>query len=414
MSQSGGQPRLSVLRALWDQRNYRLLWIGQTLSIMGDSMIWVAAALYITTTTGSTRDVGIVLAAGSAALVIFLLFGGVWADRRPRQRIMIGSDLIRATVQTLLAALIFTGEPPLWLFACLVAVFGAASACFQPAYTGLVPQTVPEEMIQVAQGVAHTSHYVAAFIGPGIATLLALHAGFGWVYAIDAATFVVSALLLVWIVPRPRATVDDAPAQSMRHELVAGFREVRSRAWVWVTLLVALVAVMAALGPFQALGATVARDTHNEISIFGWFQVASGIGAILGAASAVRWRPRFPMRTATAWILAWPASIAVYALGAPTWVTLGAGVVSGFGSSIFLVQWETALAQRIPPGSLSRVSSYDWMVSLALLPVGYLGAGFLAEHFDAASVLLSGATLGVVAVAAGLLSHELRNLRRID
>lgn len=402
------------MRALWDERNYRLLWIGQSLSIMGDSMIWVAAALYITTTTGSTRDVGIVLAAGSATLVVFLLFGGVWADRRPRQRIMIGSDLIRATVQTILAALIFAGSPPLWLFACLVAVFGAASAFFQPAYTGLVPQTVPEELIQEAQGVAHTSHYVASFIGPGIATLLALHAGFGWVYAIDAATFVVSAVLLARIVPRRRASADVAPVESMRHELVAGFREVRTRAWVWVTLLVALVSVMAALGPFQALGATVARDLHHDIAVFGWFQVASGIGAILGAASAVRWRPRHPMRTATVWILAWPASIGIYALEAPVPLILAAGLLSGFGSSTFLVHWETALAQRIPPSALSRVSSYDWMVSLALLPVGFLGSGILAEHFDASTVLLTGAVLGVAAVGAGLFSSELRNLRRID
>jgi MFS family permease len=414
MSPPDARPRLGVLQSLWSERNYRRLWVGQTLSIMGDSMIWVTAALYITTTTGSTRDVGIVLAAGSAALVLFLLVGGVWADRRPRQRIMIGSDLIRATVQTILAALIFAGEPPLWLFACLVAVFGAAEAFFQPAYAGLVPQTVPEELIQEAQGVAHTSHYVASFVGPGVATLIALHAGFGWVYAIDAGTFVLSAAMLARIVPRPRSSPDAAPAESMRHELVTGFHEVRSRAWVWVTLLMALIAVMAALGPFQALGATVARDTYHQISLFGWFQVASGIGAIIGAGAAVRWRPRHPLRTGTLWIFAWPASIAVYAMGPPVWVTLAAGLVSGFGSSTFLVHWETALAQRIPPNALSRVSSYDWMVSLGLLPVGFLGAGLLAERFDAATVLLCGAVAGMVAVAAGLLSSELRNLRRID
>ncbi len=404
----------SLLFALWRERNFRLLWIGQSLSMVGDSMIWVTAALYVTTTTGSTGDVGIVLAAGTAALVVFILFGGVWADRLPRQRIMIASDLARATVQVTIATLIFVGRPPLWLFAVLVALFGAAEAFFRPAYAGIVPQTIPEDMIQRAQGVAHTSHYVAGFIGPGIATLLALNVGFGWVYLIDAATFIVSAWTLSKLVPRERGSQQPAAQESVWRELVAGFREVRERAWVWATLLMALVSVMAALGPFQALGAIVARNIHDQVAMFGWFQVASGVGSIVGAASAIRWRPRFPMRVGTLLMVIWPASMVVYASGAPIWLTLMAGVAGGIGFSIFLVIWETALAERIPPTSLSRVSSYDWMVSLALLPVGYLGAGFLGETFDPRIVLLCGAAIAVVVTPLALLSRELRDLPRID
>ena len=404
---------MTSVRLLWQYKDFRWLWLGQSLSSIGDQMIVIVIALFVVDQTGSSRDLGIVLAAQTAPLVLLVLVGGVWADRLPRQRIMIASDLARFAVQATVATLVFAGDVPIWLLATLAACFGAAEAFFRPAYTGLIPQTVPEELIQPAQALTHASHNIARFVGPALATVLSLGAGFGWAYAFDAATFLVSAGLLVLVRARSRGVVA-VERRSMRAELGEGFREVRSRSWVWATLLSALVVVGAGIAPFAAVGAVVARDEYGSTAVFGWLQVAAGVGTILGALVGIRWRPARPMLAATLLVSTWPVGIGLFALGVSLWVLLPVMVFNGIAFTLFIIWWETALAERVPPAALSRVSSYDWMVSLALLPVGYLVAGILADHFEPASVLLGGCIIAAVAGPMALLSSELRGLRRAD
>ncbi len=375
-------------------------------------MIIIVIALFVVDQTGSARDLGIVLAAQTAPLVLLILIGGVWADRLPRQRIMIASDLARFVVQATVAALVFAGDVPIWLLATLAACFGAAEAFFRPAYTGLIPQTVPEELIQQAQALTQTSYNVAGFIGPALATLLALGAGFGWAYLFDAVTFLVSAALLVPVSARPRGEATTA-RRSMRAELAEGFLQVRSRAWVWVTLLTALVVVFVGVAPFFAVGAVVARDEYGSSGVFGWLEVAAGVGTIAGSLFGLRWRPERPLAVGIMLVSIWPVPVGMFALGMPLGIVLPAMALNGAGLTLFLVLWETALAERIPPDALSRVSSYDWMVSLALLPVGYLLAGILADRFDASRVLLIGCAVAALAGPAALLSRDLRSLRKI-
>ena len=345
--------------------------------------------------------------------MLLILIGGVWADRLPRQRIMIASDLARFVVQATVATLVFAGDVPIWLLATLAACFGAAEAFFRPAYTGLIPQTVPEELIQQAQALTLTSYNVAGFIGPALATLLALGAGFGWAYLFDAVTFLVSAALLLLVRARARGEAPTMERRSMRAELAEGFREVRSRAWVWVTLLTALVVVFVGVAPFFAVGAVIARDEYGSSGVFGWLEVAAGVGTIAGALFGLRWRPERPLAVGIMLVSIWPVPVGMFALGLPLWMVLPAMALSGGGFTLFLVLWETALAERIPPDALSRVSSYDWMVSLALLPVGYLLAGILADRFDASAVLLTGCAVAALAGPAALLSRDLRSLRKI-
>jgi MFS family permease len=408
-----GDDVLTAVRALWQHKDFRWLWLGQSLSSIGDQMIIIVVALYVVDQTGSARDLGIVLAAQTAPLVLLILVGGVWADRLPRQRIMIASDLARFAVQATVASLVFAGDVPIWLLATLAACFGAAEAFFQPAYTGLIPQTVPEDLIQQAQALTHASQNIARFVGPAIATLLALGAGFGWAYSFDAATFLVSAGLLMMVRARTRGE-RSVERRSMRFELREGFREVRSRAWVWATLLSALVVVATGVAPFAAVGAVVARDEYGSSAVFGWLQVAAGVGTIVGALVGLRWRPVHPMRAATLLISTWPIGVGLFALGISLWVLVPVMALNGLAFTLFIVWWETALAERIPPEALSRVSSYDWMVSLALLPIGYLVAGVLADRFDPAAVLLGGAVIAAIAGPMALLSRELRHLRRTD
>ena len=403
---------VNAVRRLWGHRDFRWLWLSQSLSSVGDRMIIIVVALFVVEQTGSARDLGIVLAAQTAPFVVLLLLGGVWADRLPRQRIMVGSDVVRFAIQALTAGLIFAGDVPIWLLATLGAGFGAAEAFFRPAYTGLIPQTVPEDLIQEAQALTQTSNNVARFVGPALATAIALGAGFGWAYLIDAATFLVSALLLLLVRARVRDPAAAAPRGSLRAELAGGYREVRTRAWVWVTLLGGLVLVFASVAPFFALGAVVARDQYGSSVVFGWLDVAAGVGTIVGALVGIRWRPLRPVASAWMMLGLWPVVIAMFALGLPLGIVLPGMGLAGFAVTLFMVWWETALAERIPPSALSRVSSYDWMVSSSLLPVGYLLSGVLAERLDAATVLAVGCAIGFVAAPLALASRQLRAVRR--
>src|SRR3977135_324520 len=183
---------LRVLR----HRDFRLWFLGQSASMVGDRVVVVAIALFITQTTGSVTDLSIVLAAQSLPLVGLLLFGGVWADRLPRHRIIIATDVVGAGLHAGLAVLIVSGAVRIWQLVLIEAAFGGAQAFFQPAYSGLIPQTVPEGLIQEARALTESVEDLAYLLGPALATALVLGIGAWEAFAFDACTFVVSALLI--------------------------------------------------------------------------------------------------------------------------------------------------------------------------------------------------------------------------
>ena len=374
-------------------RDFRYLWLGQTASVIGDRMIVVAIALYLTD-VGSPSDVGVVLAANMTPFVLLLLIGGVWADRLPRHQLMVATDVVRFGLHALLAALIFAGDVPVWQIAVIEALFGAAMAFSRPAYTGLLPQTVPEEDIQPAQALTGITNTVSQFIGPALATGLVLGAGAGWAFALDALTFLVSAALLLRVRPRPRGEARERA--SLLREAGEGWQAVRERSWVLAIICGAAFVVLLTLGPLTTLGPAVADELHGSTGIYGWLMAAFGAGTIGGSVAASRWRPRHPLRVGQALIVAYSGSVAVFAAGAPV---AGAGlafVLGGFSVGVFGVLWETALAEHIPPHLLSRVGAYDWLGSMALVPVAYLLAGPLGESLGGPEVLLAGALVGVV------------------
>jgi predicted MFS family arabinose efflux permease len=393
------------------QRDFFNLLVGQAASTIGDRIVFVALALYVTD-IGSPTGVGIVLAAHTLPLVGFLLIGGVWADRLPRHRVMIATDLIRFALHATLAALIFTGAVEIWHIVVIEALFGTAEAFFRPAYTGLVPQTVPEGMIQDARAAGSTVETVAEFAGPALATVLVLGLGAGWAFALDAATFLVSAWFLTRVRPRERGA---PPArQTLLAELREGYAEVRSRAWIWVTVVAFAVALLLSFGPWTTLGPTIADDEYGSAGVFGLLAAAMGAGTMLGALLGFRWRPLHPMRAGFLWCLPWPAVTVAFALGAPLVLLVPLFAAAGVGLSLFGIWWDTALAERVPPHTLSRVSAYDWMGSLALLPLGYLLAGPLGEALGSSLVLGVGSACATLVLAAGLAVRETWTLRRLE
>lgn len=401
--------RVSVLRG----REFRLLFAGQSVSVVGDRLVMVAMPFAVLSIPGAgLGDVALVLGASALSLALFVLLGGVWGDRLPRQRTMLLSDLVRGLAQGLTAALLLTGTAQVWQLAALQMLYGGAEAFFRPAALGLVPQVVEPSEIQAANALMGLSANVGMVAGPAVAGVLVATAGAGTALAVDAGTFLVSAFALSML--RPRALVRTGARQPFRAELIGGWREVRSRTWVW-SLILSFSAYHALVLPaLFVLGPAVSNSDRGGAAAWGLISAGFGVGAVAGSVLALRWRPRRPGITVLAGLGlgATQSLIVVSPLSTPVVAVLealtGVGVVVGF------TVWETALQERIPAGSQSRVSSFDYLGTLSLMPVGYLLIGPLAAALGntPTAALATLTTLGIaVAVAAG---QDVRGLRRVS
>jgi MFS family permease len=394
-----------------EERPFRLLWLGRTSSALGDALIPVALAFaVIEQLDGSAGDLGLVLAAFSLTRVGFTLIGGVWADRLQRRLVMLVCDAIRAAVEVFTFSMLLAGAMELWMFAVTAALFGAASAFFGPASTGLIAETVSRPRLQQANALMGLSESGASIVGPALSG--AIVAGFGaeWVFALDALTFAASFAFLAAIRIAPRSLPERMHFLS---DLAAGWKEVLARRWLCVALIVFGLSNMAAsvvwvLGPLlfeEELGGSA-----------GW-GVALGIGAagaVLGGVVALRWRPRRPLlASAVVWsATALPA--AALADLQPTLVIGLAFAASFAGVALGNAIWEALLQEQVPNEVLARVSSYDWLVSLIFQPLGFALAGPVAAGIGTDVTLWSAAALGLGVHAGLLLLPDARKLRRLD
>jgi predicted MFS family arabinose efflux permease len=397
---------LGVLR----HKDFKFLFFGQSASAIGDQVVIVALALYITQRTGSPTDLGLVLAAQSLPLIALVLFGGVWADRLPRHRIMTAADYARALLHGILAVSIVLGGASVVEMIVIEALFGAARAFFQPAYSGLLPQTIPDALAQDARALSSTTENLAMLIGPALGAAMVLTLGAGAAFALDAATFLLSAELLRHI--RPRARGDAPPPQrtTVIADLRAGWHEVRSRTWVWATIAAFTVAVLCAYAQWYALAPLVSRQLYGSAGIFGLLESVAGGGAVVGALVGIRWRPRRPMVVGLLLTLIWPIQTLAFAAASPLAVVVVLAFGAGLGFTLFEVWWSTALVRHIPPQALSRVSAYDWMGSLALLPLGFAIAGPVAGAVGARTVLAVGAAVALVMLVVAMVPRATREL----
>jgi MFS family permease len=387
---------------------FRLLWIGQATSALGSSLVPVALAFAVLELTGSASALGLVLASALVARVVFLLLGGVVADRRPRQSVMLAADLLRTGTQALVAVLLVTGHARLWHLVVLFALFGAADAFFSPASTGLVPETVRAERLQQANALMSLSRSAAFVAGPTISGLLVAGVGPGWVFAIDAVTFACSSLSL-GLLSLPSTAVEVRRTRLL-DELRGGWLEVRSRAWVWMTVLRFSISNLA-IAPLFVLGPLVAKESLGGAAAWGVIGTAGGIGAVLGDAAALRLRPARPLLAGGLAVSLWALEPALLARPFPTAVVAIAAAV-GFGASGFSnAVWFTALQERIPRASLSRVSSFDWLGSIIFQPAGFALAGPLAAAIGVPATLLVSAAVQASACIAFSLTPSVRNLR---
>lgn len=389
------------------QREFRLLFCGQAVSLLGDGMVNVALAFAVLSLDDSPSAVGLVFAARALPLVASLLVGGVVGDRVSRRAIMVVADLVRLASHGAMAVLLIAGGAEVWSLAALAGVGGAATGFFNPASTGLLPSVVTPERLQRANGMRATAMASGEIVGPLVAGILVASAGAGWALAIDAATFGVSAVFLSRL--RLPARVARAGA-SFAHDLRDGWRAFRARTWVWTYVACAALGNLL-WGAWSVLGPVVADRDLGGPAAWGAVLAAMGAGGLAGAVLAMRSRSSRPLVVATVAIAFLSLPLALLAARVPVAVLAGGALLAGVGLMLGNTVWESTLQRLIPIESLSRVSAYDWFGSLAFRPLGLAIWGPVAAATGLSTALWIAFSLLLASTLALLAVPDIRRLR---
>jgi len=418
---------------------FRKLFFGQAASIAGSMLTLVALPFAVLAIGGTATDIGLVEAAYILPMALMIVVGGVWSDRVSRRKVMLTADVVRAALQFFTAGLLLAGAAEVWMLLLLQIGMGLCDAFFRPAYTGLVPQVVSSARLQQANALQGLVHSGSVTLGAATGGLLVAAVGAGWAIGLDGITFVVSAWFLWRLRPSPVAAAARAapapvaqpvpvavdpltwaaetpetvavgvapagvtagegqapvPAAGFRDDLRLGWREFTSHTWLWVMVSGASVFLFAVEAPLTVLGPIVTRDAYAGARTWGFLAAGMGVGQIAGGAIALRWRPRRPFLVLAVAMNVAALPMAMLAITAPTWALLvsaaGLGVVWG----MFDPFWITAMQREVPPDMISRVSSYDYLGSLAFYPAGLAIAGPVADLIGIPATLWIGAACGI-------------------
>lgn len=386
-------------------REFRLFFIAQAVSGLGDRTVPIALAFAVLELGGSPTDVGLVLTARMVPLVATLLIGGVVADRLPRRAVMVVADASRLLTQGALAALLIAGAAEIWTVALLAGLTGAAGGFFTPAAVGLLPALVPAEDLQEANGLRATVMSGGEIAGPALAGVLIASVGAGWALAIDAVSFGLSAALLVLL----RVPAVERVAGSFLADLREGWEIFRSLTWVWTFVLAASFGNLL-WSAWNVLGPVVAERELGGAAAWGTVLAALGAGTLLGGLIALRARPRRPLLFASATLVLFAFGPALLAAGAPVGAVAAGALGAGLSMMLSNTVWESSLQRYAPPGALSRVSAYDWFGSLLGGAVGMMVWGPIAELIGISAALWLVAALMVASTLALLAVPAIRRL----
>jgi MFS family permease len=402
------RPAEPAVRPLWT-RDFAAYFLARTVSRLGDEMVPVALAVGMLRLGYGAAGVGYTMAAFAAPEALLMLFGGVLADRFTPLRMMIGADALRVVLYLGFLAVFLTDHPALWLILTLAALSGAANAIFQPGICSLVPQVAVD--VHRANAVLRVAEAIGYLAGPAVGAVLVLALGTGGVFGVDAATFAVSAVLLLSL--RSGRCPPAERTQTVWRELRDGWYEFRSRRWLWTVIVAWMVNGALAWGPARPLVATLVVRAHGA-SGFGLVQSLLGVGTLLGGLLAAWVRPRFPLAAGAAVMFGFALSPLSVALHAPLALIAGCSAVAGTVWTFWSVQWTTTLQTQVPPALLNRVYAYDATGSMIMSPVGRGLGGPLGTLLGPVPALLAGVAVGTASFVGLLCLRSVRGLRRID
>jgi len=392
---------LQSLRALWGYRDYRTFLLARVISNLGNGMGPTAVAFGVLSLPGaSAASLSAVLATQSAFLVITLPFGGVWADRIGRTRVVGGSDMVLGALILVQAALFLTHRAHVPVLIGFAAVFGVLHAIWYPAFPGIAPVVSPPEHLQSANSVVSAGSNAATIGGAAFAGVIVAGLGPGWAMAIDALTFIVAGAL-VWSLRH--LSIPQQATESTLSSIRRGWREFRANRWVFIIVVAFAFILLAFQGANGVLGPVLMKDHFDGARSWAVVATIESLGFLAGSLVALRVRPKRPMRIAMLAMLGMPVFVVSMAVPMPVWVIAAAAFVCGIGTDVFQVLWITALQKHVPSEALARVSAYDAFGSMLFGPIGTALAGPASLAFGLQPAFFLATAVMTVAIAIALL-----------
>jgi MFS family permease len=411
LDRPGGVSRGNLLSPL-RQRDFRILWTGMTISLIGDGIFLIAIAWESYSLWNAPVALSIVGIGMTIPTIAFLLIGGVVSDRRDRRVVMAWADGLRAVAVAVLAALVLMGALRFWELVVLVAFYGIGSAFFMPAFEAILPELLPKSELPAANALDQFVRPIAMrLVGPVAGGALVV-ASAGIAFAIDAASFA-ACLVAVLAMPRRAGRHVDVQSSSVA-ALKEGLRFVRQRVWLWGTLLSAAIAYLVFLGPAEVLlPFLVKNELHASAGTLGLVLAAGGLGAVGGAAfMGHRGHPR---RDVTVMYMTWTIAtlaIAGYGIANAAWELMLVCLVFNALEAAGTIVWATIKQQHVPGSMLGRVSSLDWLISIGLLPLSFALTAPVAAVFGARATLVGAAALGAAVTLGAFFLPGMRAIER--
>ncbi|HQY99461.1 MAG TPA: MFS transporter [Propionicimonas sp.] len=399
----------SQTRELVANQPFMVLLAARTISMLGMAFSPVALAFGVLRLPGGDAgSLSIVLAAQMLPMVLFMLVGGVIADRYPRSVVLLTGEWIAALAWGAIGLMMLTGYAPIWLLSVSAALAGIAGSLIYPALNGIIPDLVPEQLRQQGNAWLAMGASSARLAGLVAGGAVVVWLGGGWAMIVAAAMYLVAGILILGL-PKVTGTLageDDHPIR----QLIDGWGEFSSRQWLWVVVVQWSVMIMVLQAAHGVLGPVVAETELGGAAAWTAILAGEALGAVVGVAIAMVWKPRRPILVATLLTLSAgvPAVLLGYAF--PLWTVIAAAFVMGIGFDLFGVLWMTTMQDEVPPESLSRVASYDALGSLMLGPLGLVLAGPATLLFGAHAALIGSGVIAIGTTVFALASPEVRRL----
>jgi MFS family permease len=387
-----------------------------TVSFLGDGIFFVALAWQVYELSNAPTALSVVFLAMSVPQVALLLLGGVLTDRFERRRIMIVADAVRWVAVTAIGVLAVTGRLALWEMVVLAGAYGAGEAFFGPAFGAIVPDIVPPDLLVQANSLDQfVRPFAYQLVGPALGGGIIALTSTGTAFLIDGTTFVFSVACLLALTPRPAPPVERFSLGGAVAELREGFAFVRSHTWLWGTLVAAAVTLLFAYGPTEVLLPYVVKnELGGGADDFGYILAAGGLGSVLAA--AVVGQHQLPRRHITVMYVSWTLAEVVligYGIVTGVWQAMAITVVRGVGVAVGLIVWTTLMHRLVPTALLGRVSSFDWFVSIGLIPISFAATGPIAGAVGARETLLGAGVIGSALTISFLFLPGMRDTERV-
>ncbi len=417
---------MNVLRSL-KHRPFALLWSGQTISRLGDSLYRIALAWWVLEKTGSATAMGAVLVFSQIPMLVFLLVGGVVVDRLPRLRVMFASDILSGIVITFVAVFSWLNLLQIWHIYIASMVFGFVEAFFFPAYQAVVPQITPPEMLTSANSLNGLSQRVTGIVGPALGAALVAAGGTSITFGLDALSFFLSA---IFVFPILRLNIDKIQSEEKAVEtgtrqkpvkeairqgfvdLREGFKFIVTVPWIWITILVFGFVNITDAGPRAvAMPFQIKQDLGADVELLGLFGSAASLGFVLGMiwlGQYVRLHRRGLLGYLS--VIVSGSTLFPFAFKLPIPILAVSAFISGISISVFSLVWTHTLQEMVPAKLLGRVYSIDALGSFVLLPIGFSLSGWATDAFGATNVFLVGGIGTIVLILLGLMHPAIRNL----